>query len=631
MNIVFSRDFHEMNWLRPDYAYAEVRIANPHGRASAGDLSAKVVTERNGDEVRTSVVITNVGPSAYFTKIGDIGITLPIEDRYDAGVDHGTQRSNAHVFCGGTSSYVLALRMNGDAPHLGLVLTEGSLAAYSIERDVGQSSNDRGCFILHPSPAVLQPGEELRIAWTIFPCEGSEDFFAQAAVRSRFVRAEWDRYVLFAGESATISIHPSFNAGSVKVGSSPAERQIDGSYSFRLETPLIGEHVLDVHVDDCTVRTRILVKLPFDKLVERRVDFIARRQQYDGPVVTLVGAFLTYDNEEEHTYYNRVNDYNGGRERCGMGVLLANYLGAVQDGLVAVSDPAVVGRVRIALLRYVDFVRRELVDEITGEVFNDVGRNGSEQRLYNIPWFISFYLALYALDDDLEHLRIAFRIQQYFYASGGASMYPLRLPVIALVEALDRAGLIEERDEARKSFLAHARRMATTGRRYPPHEVNYEQSIVAPGADVTLQAYLLCGDPDLLASGLTQVHILEQFNGMQPDHHLHEVAIRHWDGYWFGKRQTFGDTFPHYWSGLSGNVFALVARITGDAVYAQRADDSIRGVLSLIHDDGRASCAYVFPYSVNGVRADYADPYANDQDWALVFALKLFCRTPVLA
>ena len=125
-----------MNWLRPDYPYADVRLASLHSNETAGDLEATVSTVRDGDAVRTQVVITNIGPSPVFTSVGDIGITLPLEDRYDLGGEQDTQRCNAHVFCGGTSSFVLALRMGGAAPHLGLVLTEGELAAYSIERDV---------------------------------------------------------------------------------------------------------------------------------------------------------------------------------------------------------------------------------------------------------------------------------------------------------------------------------------------------------------------------------------------------------------------------------------------------------------------------------------------------------------
>ena len=197
-----------MNWLRPDYPYAEVRFSSPHADEAAADLEATVSSVREGDELRTRIVITNVGRAPVFTSVGDIGITLPLEDRYDLGADHDSQRCNAHVFCGGTSSFVLALRMGGAAPHLGVVVTEGSLVAYSIERDPALESNDRGCFILHPAPLALQPGERATISWTMFPCEGKADFFAQAAERARFVRAEWDRYVLFTGETARLAVTP---------------------------------------------------------------------------------------------------------------------------------------------------------------------------------------------------------------------------------------------------------------------------------------------------------------------------------------------------------------------------------------------------------------------------------------
>ena len=42
----------------------------------------------------------------------------------------------------------------------------------------------------------------------------------------------------------------------------------------------------------------------------------------------------------------------------------------------------------------------------------------------------------------------------------------------------------------------------------------------------------------------------------------------------------------------------------------------------MVFPDGSASCAYLYPYQVNGVRAEFYDPYANDQDWGLYFYLK---------
>ena len=119
-----------------------------------------------------------------------------------------------------------------------------------------------------------------------------------------------------------------------------------------------------------------------------------------------------------------------------------------------------------------------------------------------------------------------------------------------------------------------------------------------------------------------QLDVLELFNGLQPDCHLYETAIRHWDGYWFGKCRLYGDTFPHYWSALTGNAYSDYGDIIGSNEYKKRADYSHRSVLSLLNSDGTATCAYVYPTSINGISANYADPYANDQDWGLYFNIK---------
>lgn len=58
-----------------------------------------------------------------------------------------------------------------------------------------------------------------------------------------------------------------------------------------------------------------------------------------------------------------------------------------------------------------------------------------------------------------------------------------------------------------------------------------------------------------------QMPALEAFNGNQPSYHLNEIAIRHWDGYWFGKREMWGDTFPHYWSTLTGAAFICMHNV----------------------------------------------------------------------
>ncbi|QDP95951.1 six-hairpin glycosidase [Microlunatus elymi] len=623
VQIVFSNDRHAMNWLRADYSYAEVRFRRGHpADPRPRDLRAEVTTRQDGDLVRTEIVITNCGPKPEFTGVGDIGITLPLPDRYDDAITCQTQRCHAHLFCAGSASYVYARRMGGEAPHLGLVLTEGSLDNYSVERDFDRSSNDRGCFLLHPSPLVLQPGESTRIAWTIFGCRDTDDFFRRAGQYSRFVRTGWDRYVLFRGETARLRIEPAFEADVVTANGEQLIRDDDGCYRTEVVADSSGEHVVTVSADGRTVRTRILVKEPLELLLERRVAFIAGRQQYRGPRDRLDGALLIFDNEEDHLFYNRSGDFNAGRERVGMGILLAQYLTCVRDELIKVADPTVPPLVRSSLDAYADFVRRELIDAETGIVYDDVAPDRTHRRLYNAPWFASFFLQMYELDGRPGDVLTAAKIIDRYYQDGGERFYPIELPVLPLCRALGRIGDHDRLARATAAFTAHAQRIAQAGKGYPASEVNYEQSIVAPAADILLQVHALTGDAALLTAALEQLTVLEQFQGVQPDYHLNEVAIRHWDGFWFGKHGLYGDTFPHYWSGLTGTVFARYGFATDDPGYLRRAESALRAVLPLIFDDGRASCGYVYPYSVNGTRAEFYDPYANDQDWALVFALR---------
>ena len=42
----------------------------------------------------------------------------------------------------------------------------------------------------------------------------------------------------------------------------------------------------------------------------------------------------------------------------------------------------------------------------------------------------------------------------------------------------------------------------------------------------------------------------------------------------------------------------------------------------MISPDGRGSCAYVYPETINGQRGKYADPWANDQDWGLYYYIR---------
>jgi hypothetical protein len=206
-----------------------------------------------------------------------------------------------------------------------------------------------------------------------------------------------------------------------------------------------------------------------------------------------------------------------------------------------------------------------------------------------------------------------------YYREGGERFYAIGIPMKDIVDLHLEAGLTKRAEEMRTLFVNHARNIAAIGLAYPTHEVDYEQSIVAPAVNMLLMSYQLSGEPDLLEAGKAQLRLLTLFDGIQPDYHMNEVAIRHWDGYWFGKRRMLGDTFPHYWSSLTGQVFERYGRITGEKAWLDRAEKNLRGSLSLLFPDGSASCAMVYPRSVNGETAHFYDPWANDQDWGLYY------------
>lgn len=599
--LIFSSDLKKMNWFREDYPYAEVKCPE--------EFSWEVFHEQQGDELTTTIAITNNSKHPYFTNKGSIGISFPLPDMYTDSSICMNYRCHAHIHCGGNTSYIMAMRMGGDAPHLGMALTEGSLSGYSIERDLKQSSNDRGCFWLHPSPKEFAAGEVMHISWKIFPHEGKEDFRKKLKEIPSVIQVEAERYIIYPGEKTTIKILPSADAKEVEVNGQPLSRDYEGVYTYVFQTEELGEYNLFVKADQVTTTCCLLVQEKPEKLAEKRCAFIVENQQYHGEIRELQGAYLAYDNEEKHPVYVPEYDFNAGRERFGMGCLMAKYLW--KNGTEGHEKE------EKSLWEYRKYVLRELVDEETGLVCNDAGRDNSFIRLYNYPWAATFFLECWKVWKNEKDLQIACKIIEKFYQDGGDHFYPIEMPIQAICQELEMEEKTKKLEALREKFKKHAEVLLEIGTNYPPFEVKYEQSIVAPAADILLQVYEITGEEKYLEGGRKQMEVLELFNGAQPDYHLYEVAIRHWDGYWFGKRRMYGDTFPHYWSAQTGKVFRRYAKLTGDAGYAKRAEDSLRGVLSMIFPDGTATCAYVFPYMVNGQRCDYADPYANDQDWGL--------------
>lgn len=567
--------------------------------------------------LRESITIKNPTDKPIFSQIKDIRIELPFPDEYLSAEESLTNRCHTHIWCGENSSYVLGLRMNGQPPHLGLVIVEGGFSHYSVERDYKKLSNDRGIFFLHTNPLVILPGEEKRIVWDLIWTNSAEEFHTQRLTYPNHLNISMNQYVLMGDEEADISIQlgANYNEKSLSIllnNQNLPFQLVKNRMVVSYQPRCLGEHTLYINYGDYSSHVRFLVYPDLKTLKERRLDVIHMDQQYrNEDIPNLKGAYLSYDNEDEKIYYSAKNDYNGGRERMGMGVAIAQHLKEFPNK-----------ELRASLAAYLTYVEKELFDCESGEVYDDYQRTYL-LRLYNYPWLINLFEEAYYLTKDERYVYYMEKAFITYYEEGGASFYPIGHWFSRWIPLFRTVIGDESADYATRLAEEHIKFILLTDLNYPSSEVNYEQSIVAPAAQCLLEMAKLTGDLSYLEAAKKHMAMMTHFEGNQPDYHLNNVAIRHWDGYWFGKWKLFGDTFPHYWSGLNGMVYLTYYELTGDYDYLERAERSIRGCYSLIHLDGKASCAYIYPYYVNKTKADAYDPLANDQDWVLYFASRL--------
>lgn len=607
MKLIHPKDIYKMNWIEGDHDWSSVKI--PDGIDHKYSISSEndIITERH--------IFTNITDKHIFTSLRDIAVYMPFNDNYTDAETCIHSRCHTHIWCGGEVSYIMCLRMGGEAPHLGLVLTEGSLGGYSIERPFEHSSDDRGDFLLHPSPAQLPPHDSIIIEWKLFWHNGKTDFFNKIKTLSRkYISVTAQHFVVFKNETVNICIEPSFKFNDNDIYITENNRQVEFTTDHNKiiiceNAKTVGERVYNIQAGNIHTFCRIFVHECLDTLAYNRCKFIADKQQYQKHGDCLDGAYLIYDNKEEHIVYNSRNDLNAGRERVGMGLLIAEYLKTHNDEYLNSS-----------LLKYIAFVKRELLDN--GNISNDYNHDNLYFRLYNYPWYSLLFAELFELYKNTEYLITSYKILKCFYEKGGSKFYAIEVPLLKIMKLLKQEGMSEYFNELTVHFKNHCAYIMETGLNYPAHELSYEQSIVAPGADILLKMYELTGSDVYMDGAKIQLNALELFNCSQPDYHLFETAIRHWDGYWFGKSRLFGDTFPHYWSALTGNVYERYGRLTQNQEYLEKAEASFRSALSLIRPDGRGCCAYIYPVSVNGHECQFYDDYANDQDWGLYFMLR---------
>lgn len=581
-----------------------------------GDILIRVQRTLEGNDWKERYTFTN--ESDVITTLSDLSIYIPFNDNYPDAEQCIHTRAHLHIWDGGSAAYVNALRMGAYAPHLGLVVTDGAIKSYEIwERGIKKdNSQTRGIVALNAPDILLHPGQSYSLEWYLFSHKGKDDFREQLLKR-KSVWVSCNRYVFQKGDTARVEFHSQYPLEQcvVQMNGVPIPMYRDKD-RYIAEVPMMqaGSVRFDfLYEDGKQTHADCLVYNEIEQLIRKRVDFIRTRQQMNNPADLRNGAYMVYDNEGDRIYLNDTPNCNPvdrdeGAERTGMGILLAKYYQLTKDP-----------EVKSSLLRYARFFRDKLQTE-DYRTYSSVDQQG-RNRGYNYAWASEFYFQMYRVTGDKQYVVHGYQTLQSLYSQFGNGFYCIGIPVLLGLQCLEEVGMTEEYKDLKEDFIRTGDIFVKNGLNYPKHEVNYEQSIVAPAIQFLTQLYLATGIQKYLDEVERQIPVLDAFNGSQPSYHLHDIAIRHWDGYWFGKREMFGDTFPHYWSTITGAVYHYYALCIGDTSYQERAEEIVRNNLCLFFEDGRASCAYLYPYRVDGLKAQFYDPYANDQDWALVYYL----------
>lgn len=609
MSREFTRSKHE--WKKPKHISTDGMDVT----YEENDIEIHVARKYDKGDLIEEYTLTNMGGGNAI--LYDIGIYTPFNDNYPDAETCMNARTHAHIWNGQSDAYVNALRMSGKGPHLGLALTEGRIENYEIwERGLEKGNSQcRGIMALNITDLILGPGNSYKFSWRLFSHKGNSDFKKKLIKYGECI-ASSSRYVYEVGEKAVVELQgcPASEKCTVtKNGENVKSAFKDGKWTAETVMDTPGDCTFEFKYGNRCTQVNCMVVENIDSLIARRIDFIRTRQQMNDKNDSRYGAFMVYDNETSKIYLNDTPNCNPpdrdeGGERVGMGILLAKQYLMTHDPVLKES-----------VVRYADFIRNKLqTDDF--RTFSSVDKKG-RNRGYNYMWIAEFYFHMYNITNDKKYAEYGYKTLKSMYRQFGYGFYAIGIPVSIGLETLKKAGMNAEMEDLKNDFIKTGDIFIANGLRYPKHEVNYEQSIVAPAILFLEQLYKETGIKKYLDEAIRQLPVLEAFNGFQPSYHLNDIAIRHWDGYWFGKKEMFGDTFPHYWSTITAAAFHYHYLNTGNDEYQKRAENIVRNNLCLFtpFGDGKASCAYIYPKTVNGTKGRFYDPYANDQDWALVF------------
>jgi hypothetical protein len=354
------------------------------------------------------------------------------------------------------------------------------------------------------------------------------------------------------------------------------------------------------------------------------MNFIAEKQQFLKDGSPLYGAYLCYDDDTGTTYYSSENpDYNAGRERICMGIAMLKYLQNTPDEKLIKS-----------IETHREFVERELVDTESGTVYNEIGRDNTWLRIFNFPWFSIYYLEWFKLTGERSFLEISAKILLSYYKNGGENQNSQMIEAVEILELLKENAFSDLYDKLKSDFLNHCDKMIELDANCQNEECGYVVEFPTVNTAYASQAFILTGNEKYKKAASIFEKRIAPFYSFQPDCHLNSISVRHWERYWFGKKDEYCDTMPQQWACIVAWAYRWYDKAFGTD-HSTLKKEVTHNSLCLYREDGFAANLFAPAFkttvfsSVEGYTAPFMalgefydknyDTRANDQDWILYF------------
>lgn len=533
----------------------------------------------------------------------------------------------AHVWCGGNTAWLYGERLAGGAPFLIVNMTEGDCSDYSVSRDIvrKKACDYRGDLLLNPTPRKLKRGQSFTMSFAYF----FSDELPQIALSKQegFLSAYADKYTAHEGEEIELLVAcPSgLHNLSVTYNDEALPFTVEGN-----EAKIVclftskGEKKINIYANGKYTYVYVNIVEDTNTLYEQRTRFIVDKQQYHQKDNPLDGAYLCYDDDTKTTYFdNERPDFNAGRERICMGIVVLLQLQQKHDEALMKS-----------IEKHREFVERELFDENDGMVYNEIQRDNSWLRIFNFPWFSIYYFEWYVLTGNLKYLKNSAKILLKYYQLDGAKQNSQMIEAVTILEQLKLNQQENLYEALKREFLYHCDTMIELDSFCQNNECGYISEYPTVLTSYMSQAYILTGDEKYKSAAAIYEPRIHSFYSFQPDYHLNSITVRHWERYWFGKKDEYCDTMPQQWTCLISWAYKWYDEAF-KTNHKKLIKDVIYNSLCLYREDGFAANVYAPAYkttvysSVKGYTALYTptgvfygknyDERANDQDWILYF------------